>query len=66
MFFEECLGQRPARAMHVKLLVEIPVDDIAGRSQCNINLDGPLKSRRVVVPQPAPFVVGTIRTKHTG
>ena len=51
--------------MHVKLLVEIPIHDVAGRPQCGVNFHSALKPDGVVVAQPAPFFVGTIGTEHT-
>ena len=37
---------------------------LAGRPQRHVNFHGALKASRVVVPQPAPFLVGAVGTEH--
>jgi len=50
--------------MHIKLVFKIPVDDVARRPQRHVNFHGALKTCRVVVAQPAPFIIGVIRTEY--
>ena len=63
LVFIECLGQGQA-VMHVKLLVEIPIHDVAGRPQRGVTSQR-VEPDGVVVAQPAPFLsLETIDRTH--